>query len=366
MVALAVPVSGDPLAELAHRVRALATCTDLSEVRAIRDVAVAAKEYARARELGEEAEGYAQEIINRAMRRIGQLLAETPKESGGDKYSTREDLSSPVQSTRNKTGYKLSAKSQQLAAIPEEVFEANKRLPTAGLLSIAKHTAAQRARKSERDARRIDLSDEFARGKGWQMFGGVFQERLLELPDGCLDAIVTDPPYPAESLPLWGDLAEHAARLLKPQGLLVALTGQILLPQVIEQVARSLAFGWVYVQPMPGQNSRIMGRHIFQTWKPWLVFSNGAWPSGSIDWHEDTTPESVAQKSYRWQQDGAPAAYLIEHLTTEGAVICDPFAGTGSYGEAVLGLGREFIGCEADAERFKQAVSRLEAFDGQG
>jgi hypothetical protein len=54
-------------------------------------------------------------VINRAMRRIGQLLAETPKESGGDKYSTREDLSSPVQSTRNKTGYKLSAKSQQLA-----------------------------------------------------------------------------------------------------------------------------------------------------------------------------------------------------------------------------------------------------------
>jgi hypothetical protein len=100
-------------------------------------------------------------------------------------------------------------------------------------------------------------------------------------------------------------------------------------------------------------------RHVFQTWKPWLVFSNGAWPSGSIDWHEDTTPPSVMQKSYRWQQDGAPAAYVIEHLTDEGDVVCDPLVGTGSYGEAVVGLGREFIGCEADAGRFAKAVERL-------
>jgi DNA modification methylase len=102
-----------------------------------------------------------------------------------------------------------------------------------------------------------------------------------------------------------------------------------------------------------------MGCHVFQTWKPWLVFSNGTWPSGVIDWHEDTTPASVAQKSYRWQQDGAPAAYLIEHLTDEGDVVCDPFAGVGSYGEAVVGLGREFVGCEADAGRFAKAVERL-------
>jgi DNA modification methylase len=75
------------------------------------------------------------------------------------------------------------------------------------------------------------------------------------------------------------------------------------------------------------------------------------------------TPPSALKKSYRWQQDGAPAAYLIEHLTDEGAVVCDPFAGTGSYGEVVVGLEREFVGCEADAGRFAKAVERLRSQD---
>jgi DNA modification methylase len=114
---------------------------------------------------------------------------------------------------------------------------------------------------------------------------------------------------------------------------------------------------------MPGQNSRILGRHVFQTWKPWVTFSNGAWPSGSIGWHEDTTPASVLEKSYRWQQDSAPAAYLIESLTQVGDMICDPFVGVGSYGEAVVGLEREFIGCEADSGRFAKAVERLRSQD---
>ena len=89
---LPVALHDDPLAELAQRVRALATCTELSEVRAIRDVAVAAKEYARAKGLGEEAEGYAQEIVNRALRRIGELLAETPKAPSG--WTARQSSSS--------------------------------------------------------------------------------------------------------------------------------------------------------------------------------------------------------------------------------------------------------------------------------
>jgi hypothetical protein len=136
-----------------------------------------------------------------------------------------------------------------------------------------------------------------------------------------------------------------------------------MLPEVLNRLGEHLSYGWEYVQPMPGQNSHIMGRHVFQTWKPWLVYSNGTWPSGAIDWHEDMTPPSAMQKSYRWQQDAAPAAYLIEHLTDEGDVVCDPFAGVGSYGEAVAGLEREFIGCEADAGRFAKAVERLRSQD---
>ena len=318
---------------------------------------------------GHEVQNQAAELALRAKRRAGELLAASELSRGGRPSETM-DIVSPVSApTLGELGIqpKDSQRWQAVASVPEDRFEqhlaeqqtAGRELTTAGVLAVAKHLSAQTARKSERNARLIEPIDDYVEGPGWRLFGGDFRDRLSSLPDGCIDAIVTDPPYNAESLPLWGDLAKHAARLLKPQGLLIALTGQILLPQVIEQVTQYLSYGWVYCQPMPGQNSRIMGRHVFQTWKPWLVFSNGAWPSSGIGWHEDTTPASVMEKSFRWQQDAAPAAYLIETLTQQGATVCDPFVGTGSYGEAAVGLEREFLGCEADAERFAKAVERL-------
>ena len=62
-------------------------------------------------------------------------------------------------------------------------------------------------------------------GAGWKMLHGDFRSRLLELPAGSADMICTDPPYPAEYLPLWDDLGAQAARLLRAGGVLVARCG---------------------------------------------------------------------------------------------------------------------------------------------
>ena len=48
---------------------------------------------------------------------------------------------------------------------------------------------------------------------------GDFRDRLNALSDGSVDLILTDPPYPKDDLPLYSDLAKHAARLLGPRGL---------------------------------------------------------------------------------------------------------------------------------------------------
>jgi hypothetical protein len=150
--------------------------------------------------------------------------------------------------------------------------------------------------------------------------------------------------------------------VLKAQGLVIAVTGQMFLPEVLTRMAEHLTYGWTYSQPMPppGRQSRIMGRHLFQTWKPWIVYSNGTWPSGSIDWHEDATPPSTEpSKAFRWQQPGTPVVYLLEKLTSPGALIVDPFAGVGTYGCVAVTMGRSFIGVEVDAKRFKVAARAL-------
>ena len=216
--------------------------------------------------------------------------------------------------------------------------------------------------KDESNARDMafDAAVADAEGDGWKMLHGDFRERLMEIEPGTVDVVVTDPPYPAEFLPLWSDLSAIAARILKPQGVLIAMTGKIHLPQVIAALGGNLAYGWMYAQPLPGSSSRILARSVLQEWKPWLAYSNGQWPSGSVGWHPDLLDGSSRHKStYRWEQDPDGARHLIETLSPAGGVVVDPFTGTGAFGVAALAVGRRFVGVELDAERFDGSAERL-------
>jgi 16S rRNA G966 N2-methylase RsmD len=228
--------------------------------------------------------------------------------------------------------------------------------------AIGKIIAAERAKQAEAEARQVqaDTIQPDAEGDGWKMLHGDFRERLADVPDGSVDLIVTDPPYPAEFLPLWSDLAEIAARVLKPSGVLVAMSGKIHLDQVMRSLGEHLHYGWMYAQPLPGSHTRVLARHVLQAWKPWLAYSNGPWPSGQINWHKDLLDDVSRHKArYRWEQDPDGCRLMIETLTQPDAIVLDPFTGTGAFGIATLDLGRNFIGIELDAGRYQSIVERL-------
>jgi 16S rRNA G966 N2-methylase RsmD len=246
---------------------------------------------------------------------------------------------------------------QQAPDLAEQV-----RAGTLALDAAERQLKRRKVQASEQEARAITMVDvpADAQGKNWKLFAGDFRDRLNDLPDGSIDLIVTDPPYPAEFLPLWADLSKHAARVLKPQGLLVAMVGKIQLPQVMDRLGEHLTYKWVYCQPNPGSSLRILATHVLEKWKPWLCYGNSTFPVGDVDWHEDLVTNSDRSKDkFRWQQSEGPAEYIIEVLSLPGATILDPFAGSGTYGAAALNRGRHFIGCEADAARFNMCAERL-------
>lgn len=105
----------------------LVEAKSMQEVKKIMDVAAAAKIYAKRQQLGEEAVQLARSIELESMRRLGELLADAPKNkgasgtiSGSKKVPVMDETPTLAELGVDK---KISFLSQQLARMPKKEFE---------------------------------------------------------------------------------------------------------------------------------------------------------------------------------------------------------------------------------------------------
>jgi phage N-6-adenine-methyltransferase len=112
----------NPLAKLSDATRMLAEARTLDEIKSVKDTAVAAQAYARARGLGEEAERYATEIRLEAARRIGQVwkAAKDAGETDRGAAQTQSQRATALGLSDIGITKDESSASQTLASVPEE------------------------------------------------------------------------------------------------------------------------------------------------------------------------------------------------------------------------------------------------------
>ena len=97
------------------------------------------------------------------------------------------------------------------------------RAPTSLLRAeTAAREATWAAHKANVGAHRSRLA-----GPGYELRVGDLRQVWDDLPEGSIDAVVTDPPYNEEGIPLYGDLARLAARVLKPGRLAAVYCGHV-------------------------------------------------------------------------------------------------------------------------------------------
>jgi hypothetical protein len=174
---------------------------------------------------------------------------------------------------------------------------------------------------------------------------GDFRHVLGDL-DGRVDAVITDPPYGAEYLPLLDDLDKHAARWLRPGGVLAIMFGQAYLPDVYARLGRHLRYYWTIAYVMGGPSLRLWQHRVINNWKPVLIYANGDYDG---PWFGDVARSDAIDKNlHQWGQSESGMADLVAKLTEPGDLICDPFLGAGTTAAVAGKLGRSCVGCDLD------------------
>lgn len=328
--------------------------------------------------------------LNEAQRAMAAARAETIEWGGDRKSGTYQDANWHLDRSEAAERFQVSersiarAKKVQQSAVPELVAEVD-----SGRVAVS--TAATIAEAPEEEQREVIAADdekaiirkanEIKRRAREERERQKEAERAaadvtplvtldaeihhcslteLDLAPDSVDLFFTDPPYPAEFLPLWSDLGALAAKALKPGGLLVAYSGQMFLPEVMHRVGEHLPYWWMYSVTHVGAFFQLMARRTQVGWKPLLVYRKPG-GEGFPPWVNDIVTEGRQEKSgHEWQQSEVEAAYWIEKLTGRGDLIVDPFLGSGTTAAVARRLGRRFIGCDVDplaVQRTKERVA---------
>jgi len=175
-----------------------------------------------------------------------------------------------------------------------------------------------------------------------------------------VDAIITDPPYPKEYLPLFTHLATFSKYVLKPNGSLFVMVGQSYLPNIISTLTKQLTYHWALAYLTPGgQSPQLWVKRVNSFWKPVLWFVNGEYQG---KWIGDVVKSNVNDNDkdfHKWGQSESGMSDLINRATEPNDLIVDPFMGGGTTGKVALELGRRFVGIDVSEDVVRLARARL-------
>lgn len=181
--------------------------------------------------------------------------------------------------------------------------------------------------------------------------------RTFDWPE--LDHIFTDPPWGQWEHYRW--LAEMAEEKLKPGGLLAVQCGAPDIARVLP-IFKRFKYLWtlaiVYAQS-GGEFSMFL-----PTWSPLLLFSQGEPNPFAIVSDVATVNGRESRKEWHdWQQPLAPFVRWITGLTAPGALIGDPYSGTGTIATTCKLTGRRCLATEIEEEMVAVARSRIAGCD---
>jgi site-specific DNA-methyltransferase (adenine-specific) len=396
-------VNEAPLARLEQATRWLAEARSLGDFLSIREIAEAARAYARAAQLGIEAQNHAVAIQLTAERKAGEILAEMPMQRGGrpaEKTDSKSELvSAPPRLRDIGITPKQSMEWQQVARIPEPEFERE----LAATNAEGKRVNRQRMLKVARTYRPAPTPEPIQPVPDFLPCAIEQADAAsLPLPDGVAHLIVTSPPYGLgvaysnsdddqgyapymEAVATW---CAEMYRVATPQGRLclnipLDITRGGVQPIYADWLYSLRAVGWKYRTSIVWNEGNInkstargsvdspSAPHVIAPVEMILVVHKGEWNLGRVDHHDLTHEHWLEWTNGLWTFSGErrsdhPAPFpeelprrCIELFSFRNDTVLDPFVGSGTSALAAHKLGRTFFGFDQSPEYVQHARARL-------
>lgn len=281
----------------------------------------------------------------------------------GQKLETLEqgrpskDANLHLKITRDRAAEIVGVSPRTIASVKKVEIEAPELMPKLESGEMTANEAIKKIRQKEINTERTAIATAGASipdNDKWSVYHGDINNWVAPRK---YDFIITDPPYPREYLHLWETLALRAVDWLKPEGLLIAMSGQSYLNQIYKMLDKYLHYYWTASYLTPGQPTPLRQVNVNSTWKPLLIFANEKY-TGKI--FGDVFKSDGNDKSlHKWGQSESGMTSIISGICLPGQYILDPFCGAGTTGVAALRHGCLFDGLDIDEQNVNISKSRL-------
>jgi DNA modification methylase len=205
----------------------------------------------------------------------------------------------------------------------------------------------------------------------WQVVTGDGINALKALPDGCIDNVVTDPPYglgfPYRS---YNDTRENLVSLIAgfmPEARRVAKRVFVLCGPT--QIGLYPQPDWV--ANVTWNTTGTFGKYGFNQWTPVLCYGKDLPGCGSVN---GVLKSDVLRLSggcgvgFRRTKEETKHTcpkpitvmdIVVRRFTRDGDSVLDPFSGSGTTGVACIANGRRYVGIEQDDEYAELSRRRI-------
>lgn len=198
---------------------------------------------------------------------------------------------------------------------------------------------------------------------------------MKDIPDKCIDLVLTDPPYGIGECGAKNHSRSHLTEPKKytPKDWDFEKPNKIYFDEIQRISKNQIIFGGNYFADMLPPSS---------CWLVWDKDNTGDFADCELCW----TSFKTAVRKYKWRWNGLlqedmahkikrvhptekPYPLLeeiIRDYSKEGDIIFDGFAGSFSVAHACINTGRKFICVEKDEEYYKMGVERVRKAQAQG